>query len=86
MVDPNRGTDGMTVMHAVREHLGTGDDADTAMTDFVRDVQLNSAFGEIDLSTFFSGSAAAHSRVDPLVVVPEQAVAAARRMLAVVLP
>lgn len=76
MVDPNRGTDGMTVMHAVREHLGTGDDADTAMTDFVRDVQLNSAFGEIDLSTFFSGSAAAHSRVDPLVVVPEQAVAA----------
>lgn len=74
MVDPNRGADGMTVMHAVREHLGTGDDADTAMTDFVRDVQQDSAFGEIDLDTFFSGSAAAHSRVDPLVVVPEQAV------------
>ena len=76
MVDPNRGADGMTVMHAVREHLGVDDDADTEMTDFVRDVQQDSAFGEIDLSTFFSGSAAAHARVDPLVVVPEQAVAA----------
>lgn len=76
MVDPNRGADGMTVMHAIREHLGTGDDADTAMTDFVRDVQQESAFGEIDLNTFFSDSAAAHARVDPLVVVPEQAVAA----------
>ncbi|WP_159940109.1 MULTISPECIES: substrate-binding domain-containing protein [unclassified Nocardiopsis] len=74
MVDPNRGADGMTVMHAVRRHLGSGDDADTAMTDFVRDVQLDSAFGEIDLTTFHTGSAASRERVDPLVVVPEQAV------------
>ncbi|MEV2275247.1 substrate-binding domain-containing protein [Nocardiopsis sp. NPDC049922] len=75
MVDPNRGADGMTVMHAVRRLLGTGDDADTAMTDFVRDVQLDSAFGEIDLATFFTGSPAADQRVDPVIVVPEQAVA-----------
>ncbi|WP_026127634.1 substrate-binding domain-containing protein [Nocardiopsis lucentensis] len=75
MVDPNRGADGMAVMHAVRRHLGTGDDADTAMTDFVRDVQLDSAFGEIDLATFFTGSPAAEERIDPVIVVPEQAVA-----------
>ncbi|MFI6575008.1 substrate-binding domain-containing protein [Nocardiopsis sp. NPDC050513] len=75
MVDPNRGADGMAVMHAVRRILGTGDDADTAMTDFVRDVQLDSAFGEIDLGTFFTGSPAADQRVDPVIVVPEQAVA-----------
>ncbi|WP_407941936.1 substrate-binding domain-containing protein [Nocardiopsis codii] len=74
MVDPNRGADGMTVMHAVRRHLGTGDDADTAMTDFVRDVQMDSAFGEIDLGTFHTGSAASGQRVDPVIVVPEQAV------------
>ncbi|WP_328807092.1 substrate-binding and VWA domain-containing protein [Nocardiopsis coralli] len=74
MVDPNRGADGMAVMYAVRDHLGTGDAADTDMTDFVRDVQQDSAFGEIDLSTFYSGSDAAQERVDPLVVVPEQAV------------
>lgn len=82
MVDPNRGADGMTVMHAVRRHLGTGDDADTAMTDFVRDVQLDSAFGEIDLDTFYtsgrtgggSGGEGAGGRVDPLIAVPEQAV------------
>ncbi|WP_017569918.1 substrate-binding domain-containing protein [Nocardiopsis halotolerans] len=76
MVDPNRGVDGMTVMHAVRRHLGTGDDADTAMTDFVRDVQRDSAFGEIDLNTFHTGSEAAEERVDPVIVVPEQAVVA----------
>ncbi len=75
MVDPNRGADGMTVMHAVRRHLGAGDEADTAMTDFVRDVQLDSAFGEIDLATFFTGSPAADARIDPVIVVPEQAVA-----------
>ncbi|WP_150250338.1 substrate-binding domain-containing protein [Nocardiopsis deserti] len=82
MVDPNRGADGMAVMHAVRRHLGTGDDADTAMTDFVRDVQLDSAFGEIDLDTFYtsghtgggSGGEGAGGRVDPLIAVPEQAV------------
>jgi hypothetical protein len=74
MVDPNRGADGMTVMHAVRRHLGTGDEADTAMTDFVRDVQLDSAFGEIDLGTFFTGSSAARDRAAPVVAVPEQAV------------
>ncbi|MFD3684331.1 substrate-binding domain-containing protein [Nocardiopsis sp. NPDC058631] len=74
MVDPNRGADGMTVMHAVRSHLGTGDDADTAMTDFVRDVQMDSAFGEIDLTTFYTGSAASGQRVDPVIIVPEQAV------------
>lgn len=74
MVDPNRGADGMAAMHAVRRHLGTGDDADTAMTDFVRDVQVDSAFGEIDLGTFYTGSAAGGDRVDPVVVVPEQAV------------
>ncbi|OLT28412.1 hypothetical protein BJF83_15435 [Nocardiopsis sp. CNR-923] len=75
MVDPNRGADGMTVMHAVRRILGADDAADTAMTDFVRDVQLDSAFGEIDLGTFFTGSPAAGQRVDPVIVVPEQAVA-----------
>jgi hypothetical protein len=82
MVDPNRGADGMAVMHAVRRHLGTGDRADTAMTDFVRDVQLDSAFGEIDLGTFYTsgrtgdrdGVEGAGGRVDPLIVVPEQAV------------
>lgn len=74
MVDPNRGADGMTVMHAIREHLGSGDDADTAMTDFVRDVQLDSAFGEIDLTTVFTGSAASQERVAPVIAVPEQAV------------
>lgn len=76
MVDPNRGADGMTVMYAVRDHLGSGDDADTAMTDFVRDVQLDSAFGEIDLTNVFTGSAAADERVDPVIAVPEQAVVA----------
>ena len=74
MVDPNRGADGMTVMHAIREHLGTGDDADTAMTDFVRDVQLDSAFGEIDLTTVFTGSSASQDRIAPVIAVPEQAV------------
>lgn len=74
MVDPNRGADGMAAMHAIRDHLGTGDDADTDMTDFVRDVQQDSAFGEIDLNTFYSGSEAAQERRDPLTVVPEQAV------------
>ncbi|GAB3749014.1 substrate-binding domain-containing protein [Nocardiopsis nanhaiensis] len=74
MVDPNRGADGMTVMHAIRDHLGTGDDADTAMTDFVRDVQMDSAFGEIDLTNVFTGSAAAEGQADPVIAVPEQAV------------
>ncbi|GAA0981633.1 substrate-binding and VWA domain-containing protein [Nocardiopsis tropica] len=74
MVDPNRGADGMTVMHAVRRHLGSGDGADTAMTDFVRDVQTDSAFGEIDLATFYTGSEASAERPDPVIVVPEQAV------------
>jgi Ca-activated chloride channel family protein len=74
MVDPNRGADGMTVMHAIRDHLGAGDEADTAMTDFVRDVQLDSAFGEIDLTNVFTG--AAHDRADPVIAVPEQAVVA----------
>ena len=74
MVDPNRGADGMTVMHAIREHLGTGDDADTAMTDFVREVQMDSAFGELDLTTVFTGSAASQDRQDPVIAVPEQAV------------
>ncbi|MET9780028.1 substrate-binding domain-containing protein [Nocardiopsis alba] len=74
MVDPNRGADGMTVMQAVRAHLGTGDDADTAMTDFVRDVQLDSTFGEIDLTSVFTGSAAARDRTAPVIAVPEQAV------------
>lgn len=74
MVDPNRGADGMTVMHAIREHLGTGDDADTAMTDFVREVQMDSAFGELDLTTVFTGSTASQDRQDPVIAVPEQAV------------
>ena len=46
------------------------------MTDFVRDVQLDSAFGEIDLTNVFTGSAAAHERVAPVIAVPEQAVVA----------
>ncbi|CAL9418589.1 hypothetical protein SUDANB121_01822 [Nocardiopsis dassonvillei] len=75
MVDPNRGADGMTVMHAVRRHLGGGDAADTAMTDFVRDVQTDSAFGEIDLATFFTGATREGTRPAPVIVVPEQAVA-----------
>ncbi|MDT0327538.1 substrate-binding domain-containing protein [Nocardiopsis lambiniae] len=74
MVDPNRGADGMTVMHAVRRHLGSGDAADTAMTDFVRDVQTDSAFGEIDLATFFTGATLSGDRPAPVIVVPEQAV------------
>lgn len=74
MVDPNRGADGMTVMHAIRDHLGTGDEADTAMTDFVREVQMDSAFGELDLTTVFTGSEASQDRVDPVIAVPEQAV------------
>lgn len=74
MVDPNRGADGMTAMHAVRRELGRGDDADTAMTDFVRDVQLDTAFGEIDLASFFSAGSGPGERGYPLVVAPEQAV------------
>lgn len=74
MVDPNRGADGMTVMHAVRRHLGNGDDADTAMTDFVRDVQLDSAFGEIDLGTFHTGAHGTGEDRTPVIVVPEQSV------------
>ncbi|MDA8372091.1 MAG: substrate-binding domain-containing protein [Nocardiopsaceae bacterium] len=70
MVDPNRGVDGMAAMYAVRQSLGTGDEADTAMTDFVRDVQLDTAFGEIDLAAVYSASAGPA----PLTVVPEQAV------------
>lgn len=74
MVDPNRGVDGMAAMHAVRRELGTGDDADTAMTDFVRDVQLDTAFGEIDPAGLFPASA--DPEAAPLAVLPEQAVAA----------
>ncbi|MGW9348012.1 substrate-binding domain-containing protein [Nocardiopsis flavescens] len=74
MVDPNRGADGMAVMHAVRRHLGGGDAADTAMTDFVRDVQTDSAFGEIDLSAFFTGAHRDGARPAPVIVVPEQSV------------
>ncbi|MDS1270964.1 substrate-binding and VWA domain-containing protein [Lipingzhangella sp. LS1_29] len=67
MVDPNRGADGMTTMYAVRDELGTGDEADAAMTEFVRDVQLDSAFGEIEPSGIYPGA-------EPLTVLPEQAV------------
>jgi hypothetical protein len=70
MVDPNRGVDGMAAMYAVRQSLGTGDAADTAMTDFVRDAQPDTAFGEIDLA----GAYPAPSGATPLAVVPEQAV------------
>lgn len=73
MVDPNRGVDGMAAMHAVRRELGTGDAADTAMTDFVRDVQLDTAFGEIDPAGLFPASA--DGAAAPLAVLPEQAVA-----------
>lgn len=67
MVDPNRGADGMATMYAVRQLLGTGDEADTAMTEFVRDVQLDSAFGHIELTGVYPGA-------EPLTVVPEQSV------------
>ncbi|TDQ49277.1 substrate-binding domain-containing protein [Actinorugispora endophytica] len=70
MVDPNRGVDGMTAMYAVRRALGTGDEADAAMTAFVRDVQTDTAFGEIQLDGVYP----APTGVDPLVVAPEQAV------------
>lgn len=71
MVDPNRGAGGMAAMYHVRQEAGTGDDADTEMTDFVRDVQLNSAFDTIDLTAIYPNP----MDVDPLTVVPEQAVA-----------
>ncbi len=71
MVDPNRGTDGMATMYQVRQELGTGDTADTDMTDFVRDVQRDSAFDAIDLTGVYPNP----KSVDPLTVVPEQAVA-----------
>ncbi|MFC4560713.1 substrate-binding domain-containing protein [Nocardiopsis mangrovi] len=71
MVDPNRGVDGMAAMYAVRRILGAGDDADTAMTDFVRDVQPDTAFGELDLAGVYPAPAGPA----PLAVVPEQAVA-----------
>ncbi|WP_046471424.1 substrate-binding domain-containing protein [Allosalinactinospora lopnorensis] len=70
MVDPNRGADGMTAMYQVREELGTGDEADTEVTDFVRDVQLDTAFDELDLASAYPSPI----DVDPLTVVPEQAV------------
>nr|WP_184079829.1 substrate-binding domain-containing protein [Nocardiopsis mwathae] len=70
MVDPNRGVDGMAAMYAVRQLLGRGDGADTAMTDFVHDVQMDTAFGEIDLGGVYPNRLG----VDPLAVVPEQAV------------
>ncbi|GAA2002935.1 substrate-binding and VWA domain-containing protein [Nocardiopsis rhodophaea] len=70
MVDPNRGVDGMTAMYAVRQILGRGDKADTAMTDFVHGVQRDTAFGEIDLTGVYPSTLG----VDPLTVVPEQAV------------
>lgn len=72
MVDPNRGADGMAAMFAVRRELGTGDKADTAMTEFVRDVQLDSAFGEIQPAGVYSGAGAGANA--PLTVLPEQAV------------
>ncbi|RNL83479.1 substrate-binding domain-containing protein [Halostreptopolyspora alba] len=71
MVDPNRGADGMAAMYHVRQELGTGDDADTEMTDFVRDVQLDSAFDAIDLAGTYPNPIG----IEPLAVVPEQAVA-----------
>ncbi|KIH99996.1 von Willebrand factor A [Streptomonospora alba] len=70
MTDPNRGAPGMTAMHAVRRHLGGGDDADTAMTDFVRDAQPDTAFGEIDPAAIYPVPAGP----SPLSVLPEQAV------------
>ena len=74
MVDPNRGVDGIAVMYAVRRHLGDGDEADTAMADFVRSVQADSAFGEIDPAAFFTGAERDGAFPDPVVVVPEQSV------------
>ncbi|PSK96610.1 extracellular solute-binding protein [Murinocardiopsis flavida] len=70
MVDPNRGADGMATMFAARRELGTGDKADAAMTEFVRDVQLDSAFGEIQPEAVYSDAGASA----PLTVLPEQAV------------
>lgn len=67
MVDPNRGADGMTAMHAARQELGSGDDSDAEMTEFVRDVQMDSAFGEIEPSGVYPGA-------EPVTVLPEQAV------------
>jgi Ca-activated chloride channel homolog len=67
MVDPNRGAEGMAAMHAVRRSLGTGDEADAAMTEFVRSVQSDSAFGHIELTGAYPGA-------EPLAVVPEQSV------------
>ncbi|QVQ54771.1 VWA domain-containing protein [Spiractinospora alimapuensis] len=67
LVDPNRGADGMAAMYAIRQSLGTGDQADAEMTEFVHDVQLDSAFGHIELSGVYPGA-------DPLTVVPEQSV------------
>lgn len=66
-VDPNRGADGMAAMYAIRQSLGTGDDADAEMTAFVHDVQRDSAFGHIELSGVYPGA-------DPLTVAPEQSV------------
>lgn len=70
MVDPNRGADGMVAMYAVRRELGTGDEADAAMTEFVRDVQLDTAFGAIEPAGVYSGPVEAA----PVTVLPEQAV------------
>ena len=72
MVDPNRGVEGMAAMNAVRSALGTGDQADADVTDFVRDVQLDTAFGELDPASAFPSSGAGTA---PLAVLPEQAVA-----------
>ncbi|MDA0563252.1 substrate-binding and VWA domain-containing protein [Streptomonospora sp. S1-112] len=72
MVDPNRGVPGMAAMQAVRRILGTGDAADTAMTDFVRDAQPDTAFGEIDPAGVYPAPGGAA----PVAVLPEQAVAA----------
>ncbi|WP_017594044.1 substrate-binding domain-containing protein [Nocardiopsis potens] len=74
MVDPNRGVDGMAAMHAVRRELGGGDEADADMTDFVRDVQLDTAFGEIDPAGVYPLGGAQERAA--LTVLPEQAVAA----------
>ncbi|GAA4934235.1 substrate-binding and VWA domain-containing protein [Streptomonospora halophila] len=70
MVDPNRGAAGMAAMHAVRRGLGSGDDADTAMTDFVRDAQPDTAFGEVDPAAVYPVPAGPA----PLAVLPERAV------------
>jgi Ca-activated chloride channel homolog len=67
IVDPNRGAEGMAAMHAVRRKLGTGDEADAAMTEFVRAVQSDSAFGHIELTGVYPGT-------EPRAVVPEQSV------------